>query len=554
MYRSVTRRQALTAVGVSAAFSFVPETYDSALVQRHDEGVDRILQRQITDVSHPHRGGYPDDTGLYYAGVGSGIIDTLTAAFLCQQSLYYQKAMLLERIRLAARYIEDLQTPDGNIDNPITNFNSPPDTAFAVHGVASAARLAQVAGNQDLLGTLEPFLKRAGAGIARGGVHTPNHRWVVCQALSQVDEVFPDPRYRRRIDQWLAEGIDIDEDGQFNERSTTVYNGVTDIALTVIALKTGKVELLDSVRRNLDSMLYLLHADGEVVTEISTRQDQYERADMIRYWLPLRYLAIHDGNGRYATLARSLDGRAASLSALMQYPELRNPLPPDESLPDDFEKVMPQVPAARIRRGRTSATILLQGNSRFFSVRRGAAVIEAVRLASAFFGKGQFVPERWERTGGGFALEQSLDGPYFQPFTPPQKVQPHDWSATRGARPRSEICRLTYSAHLSERPNGFSLDLSADGTKKVPVVVEVNLRPGGTLDGCTPAKNLEGAWLLREGNATYRFGDDVIRFGPGLGEHSYVQVRGAEPRLRGTSAFLCGFTPFRHRLDFDWGV
>ena len=300
-------------------------------------------------------------TGCSTRGRRAALIETAAASWIAPQSKHHGAPEVLERIRLAAQFLERSQSAEGNIDLLSTNFNSPPDTGFVVHNVATAAAIAKMYGAEEMLRALRPFLVKAAGGMSTGGIHTPNHRWVVCSALAQVNDVFPDAAYTRRIAQWLAEGIDIDEDGQFIERSTVTYNTVTDRAFTVMAAKLKRPELLDPVRRNLRAMMYLLHPDGEVVTEVSRRQDQFVRGTMAGYWFPVNYLAVHDGDRQFAGLARGLAPESARLSALLEYPELAGPLPQAEALPEDYEKWFGAVGLARIRRGRWDATMVLEG-------------------------------------------------------------------------------------------------------------------------------------------------------------------------------------------------
>jgi hypothetical protein len=305
------------------------------------------------------------------------------------------------------------------------------------------------------------------------------------------------------------------------------------------------------VRQNLNALLYLLHSGDEVVTEISRRQDLNTRGTIAPYWFALKYMAMRDGDGRFNALARRWTARAANLAVLMEYPELLEPGPADTPIPEDYERLMPSIGIARLRRGQRSATLILGGGSRFFTFRNGGAIVNAVRFASAFFGKGQFVPRTAEKRGDSYHFEQHLEAGYYQPVDPPRRIPASEIGAARSRRRVTEVCRLEQSAVVTETPRGFNLRIRALGTNDVPLAVEVSLGEGGRLEGCTPLPKVAGAWLLESGQATYRMGNDALRFGPGVASHRYVEVRGAEARLAGTSVYLTGLTPFDHTIRFE---
>ncbi len=546
----MTRRSAILSLSAaSAALSTLPASaadIPAAVTSRTDTAVDSYLKSQAAD------GSVPDEYLQHPVGTASGLIETMTAALLHSGSKHFGSNELVARIRSAAGFLERSQSPEGFIDLLSTNFNSPPDTGFVVHNVGTAAAVAKLASNDTVLGILRPFLVKAANGLAVGGIHTPNHRWVVSSALAQVNDVFPNPAYLKRIDQWLAEGIDIDADGQYTERSTVTYNTICDRAFIVLAAKLKRPALLGPVRRNLRAMMYLLHPDGEVVTEVSKRQDQFVRGTMAAYWFPAQYLAVHDSDGQFATLARQLGADNARLSTLMEYPELNAALPASAPLPDDYEKFMPVVGLARIRRGNLDATVIMQDNSRFFSARKGAAVVQAVRFATSFFGKGQFIPSGTVKQGGSYVLSQSLEAPYYQPLAPAVAVDYKNWSAMRDRRRKTQICKLSQSATVTEKAGGFDLRIQAQGTPGVPLAVEINLREGGELSGCRPAPHVEGGWILENGYGRYTAGGQSVRFGPGAAPHLLTQLRGAEPKLPGVSVYLTGYTPFDRVISFEF--
>lgn len=542
----MTRRE-WTAAMAAAAGSAMAAPASDPIVRRNDAAVDRYLQTQAT--TGRWAGAVPDSTGLYLAGSCGGVINVCTASYVHKDSRFHGDPRVKAAIRLAAEHLARVQTADGNIDLETTNFNSPPDTGFVVWNVAEAASVARRFQAADIEDVLWPFLTRAGAGMAKGGVHTPNHRWVICSALAQIHALRPDPSYLKRIDQWLAEGIDIDEDGQFTERSTTIYNTVCDRSLVVMATRLNRPELFEPVRRNLDSMMYLVHPGYEVVTEISRRQDLNQRGSMGRYWYPLAAVGLHDRNGMFWGLAKQLERENAALSTLLDNPELSGPGPAPQPVPEDYARHFRALGLVRLRHGATSASILLDGTSRFFTLRQGDAVIEAIRFCSAFFGKGQFVPTSWAKEGDSWVMRQNLEGPYYQPLD--AKVAAGQWGEVRRRRATSEVCKLEQTATVTPSPRGFRVRLTSKGTPGVPLAVEIGVRKGVQLSGCTQLS--EGAWLLDNGPLRIVAGGQGIQVTPGIAEHRYVDVRGAEPKLAGESVYLTGYTPFDHTLDLQVG-
>ena len=527
------------------------------LIAHNDAAIPAELARQQRDGSQPTFGGVPDAYGLYHAGAASGLIAKLAAAYVAPQSRFAGSPELLAALDDAATFMLSAQHDDGTIDLLTTNFHSPPDTGFILEWMCAAAAVlqkAQMPAADLVLQKLLTFIRRGADALAVGGIHTPNHRWVVCMALARANALLPDARYVARIDTWLAEHIDIDADGQFTERSTAIYSPLTDRCLITTARLLDRPELLEPVRRNLEMSLYYRHADGSIATEGSRRQDQGQRGSMQSYYYPYRYMALHDGDGRFAAIARQLEDEpganlAGQLIYFLESPELARPLPAAGALPSDFERHFPHSELVRIRRGALSATILAD-NPSFFSLHVGSAAV-VLRFAAAFFGKGQFVGEQLLEEGGAWVLRQELTGPYYQPIDPALRRADGNWHAMdREQRALSEVQHLQSVVRIREAPGGVDVELEITGTDGVPVAIEFSCEHAAAITGAAPVAGDAGSWVMTGGHAVVTRGGDRIAIRAGEAAHRWVQIRGALPKLPGQSVYATGFTPLRRTLEF----
>lgn len=496
--------------------------------------------------------------GFAYPASTAAEVARLGAVFCNRDSKYFRDPAIAARISSGIGYLVREQHDDGTIDLPTTNFHSPPDTGFVIEDLTQFYSLLKRDGTPVAIGLMkqaELFIRKAAAAIAGGGIHTPNHRWVASAALAATYSLFRDPVYLKRIDQWLAEGIDCNDDGEYTELSNGVYNRVTNRALMMIAESLDRPALLDPVRRNLSMMMYAVHPDGEVVTDYSRRQDRNTRALMSGYYIPYRALSVRDGNGQFASMAdwivaQAEQGRvslAGDLAELMLRDELRSEKVVRTDLPTDYARVFAESGVARIRRGNLSATVT-SGSPRFFSMRSGSAVLDSVRFASAFFGKGQFVSPKLDASGGVYRLEQRLEGWYNQPLS--QGIPNGKWSELpHRQRERSHECALLAVVTIREIRNGFEIKFEAGGTDRVPVVVEFLFRSEGVLQTEGGIVEANGTSFLTSGFARYRSGKDSLTIGPGRADHRWANLRGADPPVPGLVPLtLSGFTPFRHTV------
>jgi hypothetical protein len=436
---------------------------------------------------------------------------------------------LLEPAARLAVHLLDRQSRYGLLTGG-DNVDSPPDTAFSINDLADALLLLRRAGApssdfapddpaaKHLSQLLEDLLGAATPALVSGGVHTPNHRWEISAALARLHRLTPDPALAARVEQWLAEGVDIDDDGLYSERSALYACAVSNPSLLTIADTFDKPELVAAVERNLSAALDLLLPDGSVETVMSRRQDQAHSIFLAGYLLPLRRLALLRGRGDFAwaaaaALAQGIVAPADAATLLVLQPEIGHELPapdapkrPHPCLFGAAGLLIDHQPTAtatvfggsdraqhgRVRSGLANSPTFL----RFFA---GAAVLDSVRLTRTFFGLGPFRGNGLqieEVTAGSTAvtLRESATAAYYQPLAPAD----HDaqgryrladegrFSAAMSfAQREQDEVTLTTVVRVDLTPTGPEVTVDVTGPA-VDWALELAFRKGGIFSGVRP--------------------------------------------------------------------
>ncbi|MBT1680938.1 hypothetical protein [Curtobacterium aurantiacum] len=491
------------------------------------------------------------------------------------------------------RHLAARQSPGGTFVGG-DNVLSPPDSAFTVNDVCDALELlaphrAAVPAAAALADDLDAIVVRATPALLTGGVHTPNHRWEIAAALARVHRLHPSAALVDRIDEWLAEGPDIDADGLWSERSPNYASAVSGPSFLVLASVLDRPALLDPVRSSLDATLALLLPDDTVETVQSRRQDQSQPFGIGAFAPLLWHVAVRDGRGDLAAVAAR-----AAVAEMWQPATVAARAMTDPLLGQPLPEPVPLAPAvhsfadARLVHVRepdrsvvlfAGSDVPAQGHVRsglansptFLRVVTGSVVLSDVRLSREFFGLGPFRPTALESLGDGrFRLVETVSAGYHQPL-------PGVRRRSDGRYPLADEGRFSAAMAFGERPvdavtmtttvdvavtsDAVVLDVTTAGAD-VPWSLQLTFRPGGTVVG-TQTDTVTGERVLAEGTGSYRVGTDVVTFGPGNGSgpgqpafyapgQDYAFLGGTD-RPRGEHVHVTGRAPGATRIVIGTG-
>ncbi|HEX7353076.1 hypothetical protein [Brachybacterium sp.] len=346
-----------------------------------------------------------------------------------------------------------LQLPSGTFSGG-DNVDSPPDTAFTINDLAwartaLAAGADASAGHELLLAGLDPLLEAVTSALVQGGVHTPNHRWEIASALCRLWEALGEPAARERAEQWLAEGVDLQADGLFSERSANYAAHVSVPSLLTTGRILERPELVAAADAATRRQADLTDAAGLVETLASRRQDQFERFDggALHPWFRAHAARAQDPLTARAARRTAERADADALLTLLAHgredPRALGALPapaPDPTA--DRPEVVELSVSGLVRADHgTSSTVLYGGTdtaqlgritsgtssqpvlARFLG--RSAGVRE-LRLSRDFFSLGPLrpgAPVPAEAADGAlrYLLEEEVGGEYFQPLPPAER-------------------------------------------------------------------------------------------------------------------------------------
>ncbi|MCR4884375.1 MAG: hypothetical protein K6A68_12435 [Clostridiales bacterium] len=469
-------------------------THFQEMLVRHETEILRILKTQILDAQDKHFGAFMEADGHIDTRHCGFLLSHLAVGYLIPQCRYYHDASLKTAIENSFCFLFSHHRPSGCLDLTSCNFDSAPDTAFTMNSMINAWWLLEKDSNDEvqwLRSPMKKLIEICCEGVMNGGFHTPNHRWAISACLKHAALICGRDDFSRKADLYLGEGLDIDENGEFAERSTGTYNAVNDDQMIRLYLATGNMMYLKAARSNLEMMLSYLDPDGSVFTFNSTRQDYGQKVWPDQYYILFLLVGFLMDDPKFAAYSEFMWEMSTAhgitpsgLAWLVRFPDLEafgKQVPADLCPISRYSHVYSASGIGRWKRGSLSVTAMAY-KPNFLYVQN-----DSMNLCVSLYGnvcdKRNFVADRIEPTEDGCRLSCRLDSWYYLPFEG-NGPDTSDWWKMDNALTRQKQIRafldLSVQIHVAE--NAVSLIFSAEGLDCVPLRLELGFTPG-TLRG-----------------------------------------------------------------------
>jgi len=367
--------------------------------------LNEVLKKQVLDGS-VNDGGFDEwGTGWCDGRHGAYTLGRLIAARAFKGGSVFAGAGLDEAIVRLLDFVLRRQNARGELD--LEGAYSPNEAGFPVPAlVEGMKRLQEDPSCGAICERLQTFLLLAGEAILHGNAYTANHRWAAAAGpLACLNSLWPDDRYLQKIEDYLSDGIDCDEDGCWYEERSGIYSGVANYAMIVLAENLGRPELLDHVVRSLEFNLRCGQPNGELDTTFSHRQDRGQAGRLLSGYQIPRRMAILTGRGDFAWLADRARSKGIHVEhelypLLYEIEKYPGPLPAPTEPPTSYENHFCGIQVFRKRVGPAALTLSadrgghyfdsvldqwggLRRSEDWFHLMHGEAVLQTIRFCPA---------------------------------------------------------------------------------------------------------------------------------------------------------------------------
>lgn len=441
------------------------------------------------------------------AGADHGVTDgaefasslvAFTLAYYLEGSPRYHDSELLERAYKGLCHYELYMHEDGSDDLLTTNFHDPAQTGFHVHSIYLVteliARLTEHTPAEDkLFEKIKEILRKNGHAMATLGFHTPNHRWVICSGLAIAYRYTGEQEFLDAIEEFLAEGVDCDEYGEYTERSTGCYNNICNYAFIVMGYMLDREEFFEYPRRNIRLMYHFIEPDATVNTMSSTRWDNNGAYTIAPYYPHYVLLGLLDKDPEFAYMADMLYEKYGNFVLGDRLPFMLTYLTLHPEIAERYSEITPRAPKkdqsiflpnsryARIYKPdhELTMTALCTRGPAFFQMNYGSSMLQ-IRFAGSFFGDkhSQFRASSIIPTEDGYKLICDANAGYRTRLT--EKPETSDWWKMDHSKRETinvQNFHTEITVHILE--DGATLDIETSGCERIPTKLEISMSPGG---------------------------------------------------------------------------